>query len=738
MSHARPARRRLAAAVVTVLTVTVGSTGLTVPAVASPAGEGTTDVSATQDVIPFPRNMQVYGVTSTGYLTVNPRYLEDTAWIRASDGSSVAWRFVRAQGTGLRDIVATRTYQASRAVLTDLATGEERLSVYLGSSGVEYAGAAGEAIFTMVGNASGGKDLRMHTRVADRVTTTGIPADATSIDVRAGTPDHALLTYSTGTGTTVKKYVAMLDLATNAVTETYELPAAAQEDLAVSATHLAWVESGEADQVTVVVVDRSTGTRQRMGVGVSRGEVEVGLVGDWVTYGMRGGLTSFWPNALYALTARSLKDGTTTHKLLDHVESAAAAPDGAQVVRGGTVEQGEGIYRITPGADGVPTTTLVGSTGEPTKVTLLGHKIPSTIDLDQNQGTARLEWTVSRLNVQVKVTLRHVRTGLVKEFNDVQPANGVIRFDWMGDLSNLGRTNSAYNGDYTWHISVAPMNGIGPTVTSSGTFTVTRKPAPHDYNDNGSPDLLLRDGSGRLWDADSHYDPYTNGIGQLSSQDKLIGSGWGGYSATEAAGNIGGAAHADLIARDTTGALWLYLGNGDGTLATRYKIATGFGGYNKIAAGSDLNGDGKADLVATDAAGAMWLYKGTGNWRSPYTTRVKISTGWNGYNQITATGNIAGGAAGDLVARDSAGVLWLYLGNGDGTFATRVKIGSGWGGYSHIVGIGDADRDGRPDLFATNSADRGAYLYKGTGSWRAPFGARQEANVAGNRPTSVA
>ncbi|MFD9030760.1 FG-GAP repeat domain-containing protein [Streptomyces sp. NPDC059567] len=102
------------------------------------------------------------------------------------------------------------------------------------------------------------------------------------------------------------------------------------------------------------------------------------------------------------------------------------------------------------------------------------------------------------------------------------------------------------------------------------------------------------------------------------------------------------------------------------------------------------------------------------------------------------TGNIVGAPAGDLVARDAAGVMWLYLGKGDGTFAPRIRIGAGWGGYSHIIGIGDADHDGRPDLFATNATDTNTYLYKGTGSWSSPFGQRQTTSLPNNRPSSVA
>ncbi|WP_329111999.1 FG-GAP repeat domain-containing protein [Streptomyces sp. NBC_01353] len=743
MSHARPARRQLAAAVVTVLAVTVGSTALAAPAIAVPATEATTGAAeTTTSVAPFLKNSTIIGAGATGYLALTKTaptgeepYAQVLYWVPA-DGSTateINWS-AKVESTGSGDIVASNW--ATGADLTDMATGQKLASVSLGGeSETAYAGAAGKALFTTLFNENGDRITHMHsTTSGSAMMTAGLPGDAYSVRVTPGTADHALLTYSTQTGTSYTKYAATLDLATNTVTETYELPKT-HGDLAVSATHLAWVEYDAAANVTVVVVDRATKAAQNFKAGSAGGrDVEVGLVGDWVTYGTRSGLESWAPDALNALTARSLKDGTTTRKLLDHTLRAAVAPDGAQVVRGGTVEQGEGLYRIAPGIDGIPAATLVASSGESTPVALLGSNVPAVIDLDQNRGQAQLGWTLSRYNVRATVTLRHVRTGKTISQEVIRPTNGVVRFDWKGDLGHQYET--AYNGDYTWQISAEPLNGIGPVLTSSGTFKAVRKPAPHDYNDNGTPDVLLRDGSGRIWRADSHFAYYNPWL--ASAEQKLIGSGWNIYNQIEAAGNIAGAAHADLVARDKDGVLWHFLGKGDGTFAPRYKISAGLGGYNKIAAGSDLNGDAKPDLVATDTAGAMWLYKGTGSWSAPFTTRVKIGTGWQGYNQITATGNIAGAPAGDLVARDTAGVLWLYLGKGDGTFAPRIKIGAGWGGYSHLVGIGDADRDGRPDLVATNASDTNTYLYKGTGSWSAPFGQRQATSLPNNRPTSVA
>ncbi|CAM5597432.1 VCBS repeat-containing protein [Streptomyces tanashiensis] len=78
-----------------------------------------------------------------------------------------------------------------------------------------------------------------------------------------------------------------------------------------------------------------------------------------------------------------------------------------------------------------------------------------------------------------------------------------------------------------------------------------------------------------------------------------------------------------------------------------------------------------------------------------------------------------GNPAGDLVARDTSGVLWLFSGKGDGTFLPRVRIGGGWNAFTQLVGMGDANNDGRGDLLAYGAG--GTYVYLGTGTESAPF-----------------
>ncbi|MET9881327.1 trypsin-like serine protease [Actinacidiphila glaucinigra] len=260
------------------------------------------------------------------------------------------------------------------------------------------------------------------------------------------------------------------------------------------------------------------------------------------------------------------------------------------------------------------------------------------------------------------------------------------------------------------------------------TAVAASTPAPrHDYTDNGTPDVLARDTTGQLWLEDTRYDTVNKAL--TTTARRLIGPGWSGYTMIEAAGDIGGSAAGDLVARDASGVLWFYEGRGDGTFASRTKIGPGWSGYNDLAGGGDLTGDGKADLVATDSDGALWLYKGTGDSVAPYAARVKVGlAGWTSFHELNLTGNIAGSPASDLIARDTTGMLWLFEGKGDGTFLPRTEIGPNWDQYTQITSIGDGNGDGKPDLYAFSPNGK-MYFYAGTGNEASPFSTRSATTV---------
>jgi hypothetical protein len=116
-----------------------------------------------------------------------------------------------------------------------------------------------------------------------------------------------------------------------------------------------------------------------------------------------------------------------------------------------------------------------------------------------------------------------------------------------------------------------------------------------------------------------------------------IGTGWDAYKGDFYGMNdLSGDGRPDIVARDTHGVLWLYEGTGKATapFKPRVRIGSGWNAYNQMDAFGDMTGDGHADLVARDSHGVLWLYKGTGKASAPYAPRVEIGSGWNAYKLI--------------------------------------------------------------------------------------------------------
>ncbi|MEU4271106.1 VCBS repeat-containing protein [Streptomyces sp. NPDC026092] len=299
-------------------------------------------------------------------------------------------------------------------------------------------------------------------------------------------------------------------------------------------------------------------------------------------------------------------------------------------------------------------------------------------------------------------------------------------YDYSGladDTLLLGKYEGGYRVQYAATLDEAVLAGGTPKL---------RKLVGGPLVDCAAADEAWTDTASALYDcsigetrgpAKIHVDLATGAQSwhvQEKDQWAWDGGGWGIYDRVVSVGNVAGGSEPDSIARDRSGALWLYRGTGDrnAPLAGRTSIGGGWQIYDRITGGSDVTGDGRSDVLASDKSGALWLYPGTGNANAPFSARKKIGGGWGIYNEITAVGDLAGAPAGDLLARDKAGVLWLYLGKGDGTFAARTRVGAGWGTFAGLTAVGDANGDGRADLLAWNGDET---FYAGTGDWRAPF-----------------
>ncbi|MGW3860620.1 trypsin-like serine protease [Streptomyces sp. NPDC005047] len=152
---------------------------------------------------------------------------------------------------------------------------------------------------------------------------------------------------------------------------------------------------------------------------------------------------------------------------------------------------------------------------------------------------------------------------------------------------------------------------------------------PGDLSGDALPDLVAKDKAGVLW----LYPGKGNGLFGTRAR---IGGGWTSYTIT-GKGDYNRDGRSDLLARDGSGVLWMYPGTGKAAtaLGARVRVGGGWSAYNALATAGDVTGDGRPDLLARDTSGVLWLYKGTGSTGSAtFKARVKVGGGWGAFNLL--------------------------------------------------------------------------------------------------------
>ncbi|MFD8887272.1 FG-GAP repeat domain-containing protein [Streptomyces erythrochromogenes] len=183
---------------------------------------------------------------------------------------------------------------------------------------------------------------------------------------------------------------------------------------------------------------------------------------------------------------------------------------------------------------------------------------------------------------------------------------------------------------------------------------------------------------------------YVQNIGSdLYIRGQKVSTTWN-YTLMVGPGDLTGDGKGDLLSRDSAGVLWLH--PGDGALYTklgpRIKVSSGWNAYNALVGAGDYSGDGRPDLLARDTSGRLFLYKGTGTSTAPFAAPEQVATGWNVYDMLVVPGDIDGDSKGDVLARLPNGVMYLYTSTGNAgtaTFAARVKFGTGWNIYKNMI-----------------------------------------------------
>ena len=171
--------------------------------------------------------------------------------------------------------------------------------------------------------------------------------------------------------------------------------------------------------------------------------------------------------------------------------------------------------------------------------------------------------------------------------------------------------------------------------------------------------------------------------------------------------------------RDDSGELWLFLGNGDGTLKapTDHEFSMD---QARHSASGDFNNDGLLDLAAVDLGSSdhgvgVLLSNGNGTFKiqasfSTFTESRGIEVG-----DLDRDGNI------DIVTTALNGFSFqVNLGNGDGTFKGVISIATGDDPYA--VDLADLNNDGILDVVTTDRNDDAISIRLGLGD--GTFGAR--------------
>ncbi|MEV7613981.1 VCBS repeat-containing protein [Streptomyces sp. NPDC089799] len=349
-------------------------------------------------------------------------------------------------------------------------------------------------------------------------------------------------------------------------------------------------------------------------------------------------------------------------------------------------------------------------------------------------------------------------------------AGGDLTGDGRGDL--LARTPS---GDlYLYRATgAATGNPFGGRVKVGGGWgAYDQIIGANDVDADGFADLLAKDLNGNLY--------YYKGTGSASAPFKArtsVGGGWNVYNKIVAMDDQSGDGKADIYGVQPNGELYGYASMGGGKFSARQKLGSGWTIDEAVVNSGVTPVFGKHGVTAVDGSNGLWEHVNQTNGRYfaealhyqfpwPSGTKLVNAAGldrsnwasklaWNGsalFNPITGDrvgefantnlvvgpGDLTGDGKGDLLTRDNSGTLWLRAGNGTGTwFGNPVKVGPGWNGYKAIVGGGDINGDGRADIVA-QSGDGHLYVYKGTGSASAPFGARDWVGGGWNGYTGIA
>ncbi len=278
-----------------------------------------------------------------------------------------------------------------------------------------------------------------------------------------------------------------------------------------------------------------------------------------------------------------------------------------------------------------------------------------------------------------------------------------------GDFNEDGRLDVAFAAYNDSAIAVLFGDGAGgfgpPTVLS--TPAIPLRLLVGDYNNDGHADVFAG-----MADTEQAVVFAGNGDGTFAAP---LVTQTGAFTSQLAGGDFNGDGHADVALADTNTAIYLLLGQGNGTFRAPSTLASV--GVNNLAA-ADVDGDGHLDLVAARRTGnslVVLLGNGAGNFTPGATIGTAASPA------VYSAGDLNSDEAADLVVADSSegvGRLRVLFGDGTGAFPSVASLAVN--GRPNVVSSADIDGDGDLDLISSQSGVT-IHLNDGTGAFGAPI-----------------